>query len=81
MPAGLGNMRGLRSRGLFALVLAVMLICPGRVIAQVVPLVYTASTLACGEYRLSVNSTVHTERGSATRTETLGWDGQVLVVA
>ena len=75
-------MRGLRSRGPFVLVLAAISTCPpALVFSQGVPITYSASALSCGEYHLSVTSTVHTERGPARRTETLGWDGQVLVVA
>jgi hypothetical protein len=81
MLDGSGWMRGLRLRGPFALALAAISILPALALSQGVPIVYTASALACGEYRLSVNSTVLTERGPASRTETLGWDGQILVFA
>ncbi len=81
MAVWVDHARGLRSRGPFVLVLITILVCPARLLSQDAPLRYSASRLVCAEYHLSVNSTVQTERGATKRAETVGWDGQVLVVA
>ncbi len=75
------HVRGLRSRGPFTVVVAASLLWPAGLLPQDTMVRYSASLLVCAEYRVSVSSTVQTERGSAKRTEAVGWRGQVLVVA
>ena len=52
-----------------------------RVEAQEHLVYYSAPQLSCAVYRVTIHSTVTTERGSAKRTEDVGWDGRILLTA